>query len=388
MRLGDVGTIVGGGTPSTKISEYWDGDIPWLTPKDLSIYKEVYVSYGERNITKKGLNGSSARLMPKGSVLFSSRAPIGYIAIAQNDICTNQGFKSIIPNENTSSEYLYYWLKLNKNKIENLGTGTTFKEVSGAVMKNIEIDLPDLPTQRSISATLSALDDKIAVNNKINSCLEEMAKAIFKSWFVDFEPWGGVMPSEWKEGIITDIANDIICGKTPSTKITEYFGENIPFITIPDMHGKVFVTSTERSLSVAGESSQKSKTVPPNSICVSCIATAGLVTLTSVSSQTNQQINTIVCKDEICPYFVYLTMNDMSDHIKMLGSSGSTTNNLNKGQFSKIELIIPESSVMIDFNHIIKPMFETIKHNQLENTHLAALRDTLLPRLMSGDIEI
>jgi type I restriction enzyme S subunit len=215
-----------------------------------------------------------------------------------------------------------------------------------------------------------------------------MAQAIYKSWFIDFEPWGGVMPDDWREGTISDISTDIVCGKTPSTKVSEYFGDEVPFITIPDMHGAVYITSTERSLSRMGTASQSSKTVPPNSICVSCIATAGLVSLTSVPSQTNQQINTIVCKDGISPYFIYLTMIGMSDHIKMLGSSGSATNNLNKGQFSKIEIVIPTNKDLSEFTSVVESAFKAILSNQQENARLVEIRDALLPRLMSGELSV
>lgn len=215
-----------------------------------------------------------------------------------------------------------------------------------------------------------------------------MLQAIFKSWFVDFEPFGREMPDDWREGTLSDIATDIVCGKTPSTKVAEYFDDDIPFITIPDMHGRTYVTTTERSLSLAGAASQSSKTVPADSVCVSCIATAGLVVLTSKPSQTNQQINTIVCKSEISPFYVYLTMVGMADHIRMLGSSGSATNNLNKGQFSKIEILIPSIGVLDEFSSLITPVFEEIKRNQQESERLAEMRDTLLPRLMSGDLSV
>jgi len=247
-------------------------------------------------------------------------------------------------------------------------------------------EVPDLPynLQVAIADMLVALDAKINNNAKINLRLEQMAQAIFKSWFEDYEPWGGVMPDDWRKGTISDVSIDVICGKTPSTKIRDNFGIDIPFITIPDMHGKVYVTSTERSLSKKGAESQSNKTVPSNSICVSCIATAGLVAFTSMPSQTNQQINTIVCKDGISPYYMFLAMVGMAGHIKMLGSSGSATNNLNKSQFSKIAIAIPANNVMYEFTTTVEPLFETIKCNQQENAHLAALRDTLLPRLLSG----
>ncbi len=171
--LSDLGTIVGGATPSTKDSSiYENGTIPWITPKDLSTYTERFISRGERNITEKGLKSCSAQVMPKNSILFTSRAPIGYIAIALNDVCTNQGFKSIVPNENTDYMFLYYLLKFNKDNIENLGSGTTFKEVSGNTMKNVKVRAPvDKTVQKKIAALLSSLDDKIELNNRINDNL-------------------------------------------------------------------------------------------------------------------------------------------------------------------------------------------------------------------------
>lgn len=286
--------------------------------------------------------------------------------------------------------FLYYLLSDDNFFDYAMATAKGTKMPRGDKSAIMRYEVPDLPidVQIGISDTLSVLDSRIATNKAINNHLEQMAQAIFKSWFVDFEPFGGEQPANWAIGTISDISADIVCGKTPSTKVAEYFGEDIPFITIPDMHSIVYVTSTERSLSTAGAESQRGKTVPPNSICVSCIATAGLVALTSVPSQTNQQINTIVCKDGISPYFVYLTMVGMAEHIKMLGSSGSATSNLNKGQFSKIELVIPENSDIKEFAALVEPLFKAIKANQQENALLAGTRDALLPRLMSGELSV
>lgn len=171
--ISDLGTVVGGATPSTKDpSNYEDGKIAWITPKDLSNYEDRYIIHGERNITEKGLNSCSAQLMPKHSILFTSRAPIGYVAIAENEVCTNQGFKSVVPNENTDYLFLYYLLKYNKSKIEGLGSGTTFKEVSGKTMKGIEVMVPTtLSAQKSIGAFLDSLDRKIEENRRINNNL-------------------------------------------------------------------------------------------------------------------------------------------------------------------------------------------------------------------------
>lgn len=169
----DLGTVVGGATPSTKDSSNYDnGNIPWITPKDLSVLSGRYITRGERCITQKGLNSCSAQMMPRHSVLFSSRAPIGYVAISDCAVCTNQGFKSVVPNKNTDYLFLYYLLKFKKDDIENMGSGTTFKEVSGSTMKNIKVTVPkEKRIQVAIGRVLGSIDDKIEENHLINNNL-------------------------------------------------------------------------------------------------------------------------------------------------------------------------------------------------------------------------
>lgn len=172
-KISDLGDVIGGATPSTKkIENYEGGNIPWITPKDLSNFSGRFISKGERSITDLGLNSCSAQMLPRHSVLFSSRAPIGYVAIAENDLCTNQGFKSVVPNDKTDFLFLYYLLKNNTEKIENMSGGTTFKEVSGSAMKNIEVCVPNsIDEQRKIGRLLGCLDDKIEQNARINKNL-------------------------------------------------------------------------------------------------------------------------------------------------------------------------------------------------------------------------
>ena len=218
--------------------------------------------------------------------------------------------------------------------------------------------------------------------------MSEQANALYKSWFVDFEPFEGEKPDDWNDGTVDDLANEIVCGKTPSTKKEEYYGEDVPFVTIPDMHGCIYTVHTERKLSVLGAELQSKKTLPKNSICVSCIGTAGLVVLLSEPSQTNQQINSIVPKVNYSPYYIYLMMNTMAETINKLGQAGSTIVNLNKTQFGKMEVMIPSLSVMADFDEIAEPIFKEILSNQIENIKLSNLRDSLLPKLMSGELDV
>jgi type I restriction enzyme S subunit len=160
---------VGGGTPKTNNLDFWDGTIAWITPADLSGYESMYISAGSRNITEEGLRSSSAQLIPTGSVLYSSRAPIGYVAIASNPIATNQGFKSVVPYQLRMNQYLYYCLKARTDDITQRATGTTFKEISGSQMAETIIPLPPLKEQERIVESIESLTTKIA---DIESALE------------------------------------------------------------------------------------------------------------------------------------------------------------------------------------------------------------------------
>ena len=157
VRLASLGTVVGGGTPSTILSEYWDGAIPWLSPCDLSDYDGKYIGHGKRNISQEGLDHSSAALMPVGSILYSSRAPIGYVVIASNEISTNQGFKSLVPAIDGINEFIYYALKALTPDIKNRATGTTFKEISGSEFGKTLFPLPPLAEQKRIVEKLETI---------------------------------------------------------------------------------------------------------------------------------------------------------------------------------------------------------------------------------------
>lgn len=291
----------------------------------------------------------------------------------------------------TDEDYLYYLVCspiVRDIAIKSMVGSSGRQRVQTDVIKGIEVELPALDEQRKIGSLLKILDDKIAVNNKINENLEQQAQAIYHSWFVNYEPFDGTKPDDWSDGTIDDLGTEIICGKTPSTKKSEYYGGNTPFITIPDMHGCVYIVSTERYLSDAGVASQPKKTLPPNTVCVSCIGTAGLVTLVSEESQSNQQINSIIPKEGISVYYIYLLMQTLADTINKLGQSGSTIVNLNKTHFGKIQVMIPSERVLQEFDSLCRPLFDTILSNQKENINLSELRDALLPKLMSGELDV
>ena len=382
--------IYSGGTPSTKHEEYWNGDIKWLSSGETS---QRFVYDTERKITQEGVENSSTKLATKGCTVIATAGQgytRGQASFLMTDTYMNQSVIACKANENVILPlYLYYNLDSRYEEFRLLSDGTSTRGgLSGWILKRMEIKLPPKSSQKKIIDILYSIDRKIEENKAINNNLEQQAQAIFKSWFINFEPFNKTMPSNWIIGTIDDLAKEVVCGKTPSTKKAEYYGSNIPFITIPDMHGKTYAVTTERYLSKLGANSQVKKSLPKNSICVSCIGTAGLVTLVAEESQTNQQINSIIPKDGFSPYYIYLLMQTLSDTINKLGQSGSTIVNLNKSQFGKIQVIIPALSVMIKFDKIVSPMFEKMLQNQMENLKLTSLRDALLPRLMSGELDV
>ncbi len=376
--LSDLGTIVGGATPSTKeSSNYENGSIAWITPKDLSTHTERFISHGERNITEKGLKSCSAQLMPPNSILFTSRAPIGYIAIAKNEVCTNQGFKSIVPNKDTDFMFLYYLLRYNKDNIENLGSGTTFKEVSGSTMRNVPVKVPPLPTQQKIAAILSSLDNKIELNNKINTNLEQQAGALFKNWFVDFEPFGGKMPDGWKVGKLSEIA-EITMGQSPDGKSYNEdgigtvfyqgraeFGTRFPtrrlFTTEPKRIAKKFDTLMSVRAPVGD-------TNFANEDC--CIGRG----LAAIHSKDNHQS------------FVHYTVVSLRPQLDIFNGEGTVFGCINRDTLNNMEVIIPSKTDLNKFEQIVATMDADIFNRSEENCRLKNIRDTLLPKLMNGEI--
>ena len=348
-----------------------------------SAYK---ISEADYNLITKRSN------VKQWDILFSMIGTVGRVYIERNSnseyACKNVGiFKC--GGDKHKALWLYYVLKSPycKQYISKVLAGSTQSYISLGNLRAFPVPVIADEKRNRIIEALSTFDKKIELNNKINDNLLQQARALYQAWFVDYVPFNGVRPSDWIDDTINGLAKEVICGKTPSTKAPEYYGNDIPFITIPDMHGNTYVT-TERYLSSYGAQSQHKKTLPRNSICVSCIGTAGLVTLTAQESQTNQQINSIIPKEGYSPYYIYLLMETLSVIINNLGQSGSTIVNLNKAQFGKIAVVIPSIETMKSFDEIVSPMFESILSNQKENIKLAELRDSLLPRLMSGKLDI
>lgn len=241
-------------------------------------------------------------------------------------------------------------------------------------MCNTLLPIPHIDKQREIVKEYNTIQNRIALNQQLIQKLEETAQAIYWEWFVINKE------ENWETKKIEEVGK-VITGKTPPTEDEENFGDFMSFITIPDMHNNAFAIKTERKLSEKGVALQKNKTLPKYSICVSCIGTAGLVSLVDEPSQTNQQINSIICHKDFSTYYVFMVMKNISDIIQSHGEKGSVGNNLNKQEFSNLEILFPNDELLKTFQNTVYPIFEMLKYKLKENHKLTELKELLLSKL-------
>jgi len=378
---------IGGGFKQGKL-KYYKGEYP-----KQYILEEGDIIVTMTDLSKEGDSlGYSAKIPKHNDIRYLHNQRIGLLQFNSEDFC-----KDFIYWVLRSSDYHKF--------IVNSATGSTVKHTSPSRIGDYKFKAPALPTQSAIAEILSSLDDKIELNNKINQELETLAQTLFKQWFIDFEfpnengePYkssGGEMveselgeiPKGWEVKTIGDIG-EIVCGKTPSKANKEFFGKEILFIKIPDMHNNVFINKTEDGLTLLGAESQKNKFLKKGTVILSSIATVGLVSIVSKDSQTNQQINAIVPTKDTYTNFLYLLLKSKTDDFKQLASGGSTTLNMNTSTFKGYRVLMPSQNKLDLFDSIVYDLFEKIYQQILEIEELENIRDYFLPKLISGELEI
>ncbi|WP_415347831.1 restriction endonuclease subunit S [Clostridium perfringens] len=406
--LKECSTKITDGTHST-VKDNKDGEYYLLSCKNVK-NGNVVLGEKERKIDLDTLKKLRKRTnMDIGDLLLTTVGTIGESAIVKDLNFEFQRSVAIIKldTKKVNKNFAYYITKDRYFKYQVSG------RISGSVQKclylgdinNIKIPLPSLAEQKAIAKILSDLDEKIEVNNKINKNLEEMAQAIFKQWFVDFEfpneegkPYKssggemveselGMIPSDFSIINLNQLGK-IITGKTPSTKNLENFGDEYMFITPKDVKGDMYVTNTERLLSEKGTEKLKNNKIQPNSIGVTCIGSnLGEVYINSKYIFTNQQINSLVLNEDRTYPYVYILLKNMKEEFLNIASCSGVPI-IKKSTFSNLKVILPNKNILNRFNEIMISNFEIIRNNLDENEILEKLRDTLLPKLMSGEIRV
>jgi type I restriction enzyme S subunit len=335
-----------------------------------------------------------------------------YISESFDDIVLGYHLALISPKfGKLDGKFLNYWLssKFAKTYFENNAGGSGQRcTLTIDIIRSIPLIIPEFDIQIQISKLLFDLDSKIELNNRINAELEAMAKTIYDYWFVQFDfpdkngkPYktsGGKLvwneelkreiPEGWEVKKLYEIENNIITGKTPSTTVEEYFGGDIPFVTIDDIRKQLYILKSFRTLSKFGADSQSSKYLQPGDICVSCIGTIGVIGLVGTECQTNQQINSISIKRDFNRFFL---LNALQMHFEFNSSSakqGAVLVNMNKGEFAEIKILDPTKELKETYHDKVRSSYNKIENNLKQNLELAELRDWLLPMLMNGQVKV
>lgn len=394
IELFDVET---GTTPSTKQKEYWnEGNINWITPSDMSkLNGRIYIQDSGRKITERGLKGSNLTLLPPRSIVVSSRAPVGYIAITKRNATFNQGCKGLIPknvNKISSEFYAYYFLN-KKIELENLSGGSTFKELSKERLENFCLPVPFLPEQKKIAEILSTVDQAIEkVDEAIkrtqklkNGLMQELlTKGIGHKEFKKTEV--GRIPKEWEIVKISELGK-IITGGTPSTSNNTYWNGSIPFITPADIKGDKYVYQTERYITSEG-ARKIGFILPTNTVLVVCIgSTIGKTGVTYGETVINQQINSIICDEKVNKDYVYYAVTFRANHLKSFSGIAAVPI-IKKSLFEQFKIPLPPLSEQEKIAEILSAVDERLELFRKRKERLEKIKKGLMNDLLTGRVRV
>lgn len=384
--ISNLGKVVTGKTPSTKNSLFWEGDIPFITPKDIQKTKHIFDT--ERNLTFEGMKSVKNCVLPENAICVSCIGNIGYVAKTTSPAVTNQQINSIIVNDANNSDYVYYLMRSLWQRFKNYeGQSTTLSILNKRQFSEIKILIhEDKAVQTKIANVLSSLDNKIELNEKINQNLEAQAQAIFKSWFVDFEPLKngkfidselGKIPESWKVKTLANIIS-LKKGKKPKNLSGVQYNTYMPYLTIDALSGgNPFFCEREKML-LASEK---------DILLVMDGASSGTIYygLNGVVASTIIKLDFFDLKfQEIIFAFLVYNQSDLRLH-----TTGSAIPHLDKEHLLSYKIALPTDKKALEYiTLLLLKLREKIICNKTESRRLAQLRDTLLPKLMSGEIDV
>ncbi|MEK5272433.1 restriction endonuclease subunit S [Aeribacillus sp. FSL K6-8394] len=402
-RFSELVEIIGGGTPKTNVEKYWNGDIPWLSVKDFnSDNRKIY--YTEKTITKEGLKNSSTNLLEEGDLIISARGTVGALAQLGRPMAFNQSCYGLKAKKITSNDFIYYLLKYKIREIKQNIHGSVFDTITRNTFDVLTAKIPNIKEQKAIANILSTLDEKIETNNQINEKLEEMAQALFKHWFVDFEfpnengePYKssggemveselGMIPKGWEVGKLGELVE--ISNK--SIKPQEYPEKFFEHYSIP-----AFDNGRTPEIQ-KGEEIKSSKYVINNHMVLVSKLNPSTKRIWKPITQTNNAICStefivyMAKKENILSYVFEFLNNEKFQGILTANATGSTGSRqrVKPKETLNYKVVLPPLKLMRQFSKIIEPMHLKIGSNMIENQKLKGLRDILLPKLMSGEIRV
>ena len=348
--------LIGGGTPKTSVAEYWDGDIPWLSVKDFNNdYRHVYTT--EKHITEAGLNNSSTKLLLKDDIIISARGTVGEMAMIPFPMAFNQSCYGIRAKGNVNSTFLYYLIKNSISKLKLMTHGSVFDTITRDTFATLIVGIPDRKTQDVIAATLAALDDKIEVNNKINDNLQQQAQAIYTSMFItNADP-------AWTQGHLSDL-------------ITVKYGKDHKKLAdgiYPVFGSGGIMRFVERPLYT-----YESVLIPRK----------GTLNNVMYVNEPFWSVDTMFYTEMRLPNVAKFVFHFVKSKDLASMNAGSAVPSMTTDILNALELAIPSTDILAEFEALVAPMYQTMQANDRESAKLAELRDALLPKLMSGEIDV
>lgn len=392
VRLGDVCTrVCSGGTPKSTNLSYYGGKIPWLNTKEID-FNRIYST--EKTITDSGLNNSSAKwIVPNTVTVAMYGATAGKSCIVKVPMTTNQACCNLTINDEVADyEFVYYTLKNDYTTLASLANGGAQQNLNAQIIKDYVLKMPPLDDQRRIASILSSLDRKIELNNKINADLEEMAQAIFKNWFVDFEPFKngkfvdselGMIPEGWKVGRLTEIAsymNGLAMQKFPP----ENNEDSLPVLKIKELGQGFCGTDSDRcSCNIKDECK-----IHNGDVIFSWSGTLLVDVWCGGDCGLNQHLFKVTSKDYPKWFYYYWTKHHLQEFIHIAKDKAVTMGHIKRGHLEEAMVAIPDNDSMEKAHELFEPILSKMISLRLESSRLSLLRDTLLPRLMSGELEV
>ncbi len=395
VTVGDLGKIITGKTPPTKDKDNYGGDIPFITPVDMVGNRNIFNT--ERYISKKGLNTVKNCFLPEHSVCVSCiGSDMGKTVITVKPSVTNQQINSIIVDENSYDYlYVYYLMRTLEEKIKSLGKNATAVPILNKTkFSNIEVSIfDDLERQKAISSILSAYDNLIENNQKQIKLLEEAAQRLYKEWFVDLRfpgyettPIVDGIPEGWERCPFSKKVS-VMSGGTPKTDVKEYYGGDIPFYSPKDHFGCFFAYTTAITITEEGLKNCNSALYPVNTIIITARGTVGKTVLLATPMAMNQSCYALKCDELRSPYYLFFSLNAEVAKLKGM-SNGGVFDTIIVKTFDNIFLTVPDSRLVKLFEEKVTPIMCQIKKKMEEIMALSEARDRLLPKLMSGEIEV
>lgn len=395
MTINDVcSKICSGGTPTSSVVSYYDGNIPWLNTNEVN-FCNIYST--SKHISEEGLKKSAAKYVPENTVIVAMYGvTAGKCAIAKIPLTTNQACCNLIVDEGKAHyQYVYYFLKQQSVFLNSLAIGGAQQNLNALTIKKFKILLPPLPTQQKIASILSTYDNLIENNTKRIKLLEQMAENLYKEWFVRFRfpghentPMENGLPKGW---MIENIGNvcETIGGGTPSTSNEEYWGGNIRWVTPSDITSKssLPLLNIAGRITEAGLKKSSAKLLPPYTILMTSRASIGFFGISPESVCTNQGFISIIPNKENMRMFLLYSLKTRKEEI-MANANGSTFLEISKGRFRKMKILVPTDNILDAFEEKAQMLFNEVLCLELQNANLTRQRDLLLPRLMSGKLEV